>query len=91
MTNNSTMSSSLQSEGATAVHLLEDWFDPIEAGLRDYGARSRHQLAGRRRHDRRSRDHAGDPAQSDLDAARRRCAWRPRPAVNGSMINFPPP
>jgi hypothetical protein len=24
-----------QSQGATAVHLLEDWFDPIEAGLRD--------------------------------------------------------
>jgi hypothetical protein len=25
----------LQSEGETAVHLLDDWFDPIEAGLRD--------------------------------------------------------
>src|SRR4029077_19985128 len=35
MTSNNTKSSSLQSEGATAVHLLEDWFDPIEAGLRD--------------------------------------------------------
>jgi putative transposase len=25
----------VQSEAATAVHLLDDWFDPIEAGLRD--------------------------------------------------------
>jgi hypothetical protein len=37
-----------------------------------HGAHSRHQLAGRRRHDRRSRDRAGDPAQSDVDA----CDWR---------------
>ena len=36
---------------------------------------------GRRRHDRRSRDHAGDPAQSNVDAARRWRSWRPRPAV----------
>src|SRR2546423_13801612 len=35
MTSNSTKSSSLQSEAETAVHLLDDWFDPIEAGLRD--------------------------------------------------------
>jgi len=35
MTNNSTNSPSLQSEAATAVYLLDDWFDPIEAGLRD--------------------------------------------------------
>jgi putative transposase len=35
MTSNSTKSSSLQSEGETAVRLLDDWFDPIEAGLRD--------------------------------------------------------
>src|SRR5438876_12193362 len=34
MTNNSTTSSPLQSEAASAVHLLDDWFDPIEAGLR---------------------------------------------------------
>jgi hypothetical protein len=25
----------LQSEAESAVHLLDDWFDPIEAGLRD--------------------------------------------------------
>jgi hypothetical protein len=25
----------LQSEAETAVRLLDDWFDPIEAGLRD--------------------------------------------------------
>jgi hypothetical protein len=35
MTSNSTKSSSLQSEARTATHLLDDWFDPIEAGLRD--------------------------------------------------------
>ena len=34
MTSNSTKSSSLQSETQTAAHLLDDWFDPIEAGLR---------------------------------------------------------
>jgi transposase-like protein len=36
MTSNITNSSSLQSEAAdTAIHFLEDWFDPIEAGLRE--------------------------------------------------------
>src|SRR6201984_944732 len=35
MTNNSTTSPALQSEAASVVHLLDDWFDPIEAGLRD--------------------------------------------------------
>jgi putative transposase len=35
MTSNSTNSPSLQSEAATATSFLDDWFDPIEAGLRD--------------------------------------------------------
>ena len=35
MTNNSTNSPALQSQAETAGHLLDDWFDPIEAGLRD--------------------------------------------------------
>jgi putative transposase len=35
MTNNSTNSPALPSEAETAGHLLDDWFDPIEAGLRD--------------------------------------------------------
>jgi putative transposase len=35
MTNNSTNSPALQSEAEMAGHLLGDWFDPIEAGLRD--------------------------------------------------------
>jgi transposase-like protein len=35
MTNNSTNAPALQSQAGTAVHLLDDWFDPIEAGLRD--------------------------------------------------------
>jgi len=35
MTNNSTKSVALQSEAETAIHVLDDWFDPIEAGLRD--------------------------------------------------------
>jgi len=35
MTDNTTKSSALQSPAATAVQLLDDWFDPIEAGLRD--------------------------------------------------------
>jgi putative transposase len=35
MTNNSTNAPALQSEAATAVPLLDDWFDPIETGLRD--------------------------------------------------------
>ena len=35
MTNTSTNAPALQSQPATAVHLLDDWFDPIEAGLRE--------------------------------------------------------
>ena len=35
MTNNTTKSPVLHSQAETAVHLLDDWFDPIEAGLRD--------------------------------------------------------
>jgi len=48
------------------------------------GPRSGHQLAGRRPHGRRSGNHASDTAQSDVDAARWRRSWRPRPAVSGS-------
>ena len=35
MSNNSTKSPAPQSEADRAAHLLDDWFDPIEAGLRD--------------------------------------------------------
>ena len=35
MSNTSTNSTALQSAAETATHLLDDWFDPIEAGLRD--------------------------------------------------------
>src|SRR5207248_1069752 len=35
MTNNSTKSPALQLEAEAAVHILDDWFDPIEAGLRE--------------------------------------------------------
>ena len=35
MTNNITKSPLHGSEAETAVHLLDDWFDPIETGLRD--------------------------------------------------------
>src|SRR5215472_5150187 len=35
MTSNSTNSTALQSQAETAIHLLNDWFDPIEVGLRD--------------------------------------------------------
>ncbi len=35
MNNDSTKSPPLQSEAETAIQLLDDWFDPIEAGLRD--------------------------------------------------------
>jgi putative transposase len=35
MINNSTNAPALQSQAETAVELLDDWFDPIEAGLRD--------------------------------------------------------
>ena len=35
MTSNSTKSLALQSEAGTVIHVLDDWFDPIEAGLRD--------------------------------------------------------
>ena len=35
MTNNSTKSPVLHSQAETAVPLLDDWFDPIEVGLRD--------------------------------------------------------
>src|SRR5437667_7198718 len=35
MTSNSTTPCLPQSEIETAVHLFDNWFDPIEAGLRD--------------------------------------------------------
>jgi hypothetical protein len=35
MTDTTTKSPALQSQAETAVQLLDDWFDPIEAGLRD--------------------------------------------------------
>jgi putative transposase len=35
MTDNTTKSPVLQSQAQPAVPLLDDWFDPIEAGLRD--------------------------------------------------------
>ena len=35
ITDNCTKSTSLQLEAETAVHLLDDWFDPTEAGLCD--------------------------------------------------------
>src|ERR1700752_5373832 len=35
MTDNTTKSLALQSQAETAVQLLDDWFDPIEAGLSD--------------------------------------------------------
>jgi len=35
MSNNSTNAPPLQSEAEASVDLLDDWFDPIEAGLRD--------------------------------------------------------
>src|SRR5690348_5264006 len=35
MSNTSTMSRALQSEPETTVHLLDDWFDVIEVGLRE--------------------------------------------------------
>src|ERR1700724_2163993 len=35
MTSSSTNSAALQSQAETAMHLLDDWFDPIEVGLRD--------------------------------------------------------
>jgi transposase-like protein len=35
MTSHSTMPDQPQSETETAVHLFDNWFDPIEAGLRD--------------------------------------------------------
>src|SRR6266850_1404496 len=35
MTSNSTNSAALQSEAEPAIHLLDDWFDPIEVGVRD--------------------------------------------------------
>ena len=35
MTSHSTMPDQPQSETETAVHLFDNWFDPIEAALRD--------------------------------------------------------
>jgi putative transposase len=35
MTSNSTNAAALQWQAETATHLLDNWFDPIEAGLRD--------------------------------------------------------
>ena len=35
MSDNSTKTASLQPGAETAVYLFDDWFDPIEAGLRD--------------------------------------------------------
>jgi len=36
MSNNSTKSLAQQSEDEMTVDLVDDWFDPIEAGLRDW-------------------------------------------------------
>ena len=35
MARNSTKAVSLQSEVQTSTHLFEDWFDPIESGVRE--------------------------------------------------------
>jgi hypothetical protein len=35
MNNTSTTSPTLQSEAETTVHLLDNWFDAIEVGLRE--------------------------------------------------------
>ena len=35
MNNTSTMSPALQPEAETRVHLLDNWFDAIEVGLRE--------------------------------------------------------
>jgi putative transposase len=35
MTSNRTNSAALQSQAEMAIHLLDEWFDPIEVGLRD--------------------------------------------------------
>ena len=35
MTSNSTNSAALQSQAEASIHLLDDWFDPIEVGVRD--------------------------------------------------------
>ena len=35
MTSTTTKSDAVQPEAETAVYLFDDWFDPIEAGLRD--------------------------------------------------------
>ena len=79
MTSNSTKSSSLQSEAQTATHLLDDWFDPIEAGLRDrvrefIQAMIESELEtalARPRYGRRSK---ADPANAD--GASRMCGYR---------------
>ena len=35
MTSTTTKSNAIQPDAATAAYLFDDWFDPIEAGLRD--------------------------------------------------------
>jgi len=50
-----------------------------------HGARSGYQLAGCRPHTGRRCDHVGDPAQSLVDAARRRRSWWPRSTVGGPV------
>ena len=62
MTSNSTKSSASQSEAETTVHVLGDWFDPIEVGLRD---RVREFIQ------------AMIDSELDRDGARRRALWPP--------------
>ncbi len=38
MTSTTTKPNAVQPDAETAVYLFEDWFDPIEAGLRDRAA-----------------------------------------------------
>jgi hypothetical protein len=46
MTNVTTKRDSSQPQTETAVHLLDNWFDPIEAGLRDRARESNSPLSG---------------------------------------------
>src|SRR5881396_357628 len=68
MTINSTKSCLPQSEPETAVYLFDDWFDPIEAGLRDRVREFIHAMVegeldlalARPRYGRRARPSSGD-------------------------------
>jgi putative transposase len=85
MTNTTTKLDSLQPAAVTAVHLFDDWFDPIESGLRDRVREFIHgmiegeldMVLARRRYARHAKPPGGE-AEGAAGAGGHRHGHRPR-------------